>query len=421
MSLSEILLPYQKELVKHPANAKVIVRKSRRTGYTWAQALRMVMDISIGQPWNIISYRMESSKLVIDDCRDWIMTLTDLGLIDSSEFECLKNTVTYLPSNTTIRALPCVARTIRGKKGNVLIDEAAHIPNLAEILDAVRPLSIWGYGITMISSPYLPGLFEELSQSDEWIVVSTDIYEAVAQGLYHKIRATQSRGEPTELECQEWIEGLIREAGKSASHEYLCRTVSDNRAGWISEHSQLLDLPVVYPIEPFANPSMRVSKSHVLGIDVGVADNPTCISVVSRDGLERLFELREKTIPEIARFVESLTNHQTQSIVIDTNGIGRGLADILKESCKAKIIYCPNTSQWFSSECVKFLSGVWYGTYQISKDATILEDLASVELLGGKLVLNSRSVNGIKRHCDFVPSLAMAYQYQPKRESMYLD
>lgn len=377
------------------------------------------MDCFDQQPWNVISYRLDSSKLVIEDCIFWVNKLAELGLTQISHWELLKESVRYIPTNTTVRALPCVPRVIRGKKGNVFIDEAAHIPYLKEILDAVRPLSIWGYGITLISSPYLPGLFEELSNDPKWKTHSIDIYAAVDQGLYHKIRSEQGLDEPTEEECKEWIDTLLMDAGKAATHEYLCQTIQDSSGDWLSDASRIINLPVILPLSDSPNPSMKVSKLHVLGVDVGVSENPTVISTVTSEGVERVIELRNKTIPQIARFIKSLTNLYTREIVIDTNGIGRGLADVLKED-GLKVIYCPNTSQWINTQCVKFLSDVWSGLVNIPDDDLVTSDLAAVEMVAGKLIFKQRNINGQKRHCDSIPSLAMAYQFQPQGDSMYL-
>lgn len=379
----------------------------------------MVMDAENSQPWNIISYRFESSKLVIEDCTFWVNKLDELGLIEGRDWECLKESIRYIPTNTYIKALPCVPKVIRGKKGNVFIDEAAHIPQLKEILDAVRPLTIWGYGITLISSPYLPGLFEELCESGKWDVRSVDIYEAVDQGLYHKIQAELNLPEPSKEECGEWINGLLEDAGKSGVHEYLCQTVEDCSGDWISEASDIRDIPVIVPLQDIANYSMTTRKKHTMGIDVGVSENPTVISVVSADGLEKMFELREKKIPEIARFIESLITPGTHKVVIDTNGIGRGLADLLSEKYPSKVVYAPNTSTWINTECVSFLSRVWSGEVSISSDPLVMSDFGAVEMVAGKLVFKQRVIDKQKRHCDSIPSLAMSYQHFPNSTDLY--
>lgn len=380
------------------------------------------MDATDNQPWYIISYRMESSKLVIEDCVFWVNKLAELGLTKLADWELLKESVTYKPTNQSVRALPCVPAVIRGKKGNVFIDEAAHIPQLKEILDAVRPLTIWGYGITLVSSPYLPGLFEELCNNGKWDLDVIDIHTAVEQGLYHKIRAETGLPEPTKEECEDWIQGLLDDAGKSADHEYLCKTISDNQGDWLSKDSRLVDVPVFLDRSELPRFSNITKENHVIGVDVGVADNPTFITVLGKNNICQLIELRNRTIPEISRYVSGLINHATKRVIIDTNGIGRGLADTLAERHQTLIKYCPNTSQWLSSECVKFLSGVWSGEYPVSSDPVVMSDLAAVEMLDGKLIMRNRTIDGCSRHCDSVPSMAMAYQHwhEVRLDSMYL-
>jgi phage FluMu gp28-like protein len=411
------LLPYQYDLVFNQSD-RLIVRKSRRTGYTWAQALRMVLLAANGRHQNIISMRFDASKLVLEDCVYWIEFLSGYGLTSIKSWQIQKHTIRHNESGATIAALPCVPRLVRGRKGDVFIDEAAHLPLLPDILDAARPLQLWGGRVTMVSSPFLPGLFTDLESKSGWDCTRIDIYEAVRQGLHRRICFESGLPEPTPEDSQQWIQSLLADAGSSANQEYLCADVSDVGGDWITPNSTLSPVQVTAPSldDGYRH---RLDQPHSIGVDVGVADHPTVVSWVGGEGVLQCVEFRGAKIPQIASFLMTTHTHQTTAIAIDTNGIGRGLADSLSDQLGTLIKYVPNTSQWFSSECMRFLGRVWDGSASIPDHPSVLGDIQHTTLQSGKLVLLPRSTPNGKRHCDSIPSLAMAYQFQPSNDGVH--
>lgn len=414
--LKSNLLPYQLRLVRDRSD-KIVVNKSRRTGYTWTQALKLVLGSVSGRHSNIISYRFDSSKLVIDDCAFWIQELVAAGLTRKGDWQVNKSTIRYLPKSSTITALPCVPRVVRGKKGDIFIDEAAHIFLLPELMDASRPLQMWGGKVTLISSPFLPGLFSDFCESGSWSVHMTDIHRAVEEGLHQKICQIAALPHPTQEDSERWVQELISDAGKSAPQEYLCQTMSDNSGNWLSENSRFSPVQIIYPDSSLGY-RYQTLEPHSIGVDVGASEAPTVISVVGAEGVLMVFEARGWMIPEVAQFVGHLITPTTRKVAIDTNGIGRGLADILVDAHGSIIEYAPNTAQWFATSCMGFLGRVWSGAVDIPNDPIILRDLGNTFLDSGKLKLRIRTdING-SRHCDSIPSLALAYQNQPPTESL---
>lgn len=410
-TLRNKLTPYQYQLVADPAD-RIIVRKSRRTGFTWAQALRMVLLCMSGRNQNIISYRYDSSKLVIEDCTYWIDFLISQGLTQRKNWDMLKGAIHHRPSGASITALPCVPRVIRGRKGDVFIDEAAWIPELPELLAAVRPLQMWGGKLTLVSSPFMSGTFTDLCDAPGWSTHTVDIYDAVRGGLYHVIQSEAGMNPPTDSEVDAWVEELIRESGKSAPQEYLCQDVGLDVGGWITQDTVFVDVPVFRP-ESTVTHSLPSQVPHSIGVDVGVSDHPTVIATVGSSGLVSLVEVRGWTLPRIAELLASLVNDHTQTLSIDSNGVGRGLADELFERYPQITKHTPNTSQWLSKHAMGFLGRVWQGTASISSDPLVASDLANTGVSKGQLKFTPyRTHEGI-RHCDSIPAMAMAYQYQP--------
>lgn len=373
----------------------------------------MVLKCARGRSQNIISYRYDASKLVIEDCLYWIRFLSDHRLTKLKHWDLLKGVIRHKSSGASITALPCVPKVIRGRKGDVFIDEAAWIPELPDILSAVRPLQMWGGQITLISSPSSPGTFTELCENPGWSNHTVDIHLAVREGLYEVIQKEAGNPSPTDEEAQEWVEGLLRDSGKSAPQEYLCQDIGTESGGWISENTQFVNVPRYLP-DSAHNPTLAILEPHSIGVDVGVSDHPTVIATVGVRGLVSLIEVRGWTLPRILDLLVSLVNDQTVSVSIDSNGIGRGLADSLADRYPQITKHTPNTSQWLSCHAMGFLGRVWQGAASISSDPIVASDLAHTGVIKGQIKFTPYKTNEGTRHCDSVPALAMAYQYQPE-------
>jgi phage FluMu gp28-like protein len=378
----------------------------------------MVLLCEQGRSQNIISHRENASKLVIDDCQYWIDHLISMGLTKSKYWEQLRGTIRYLPNNSTIVALPCIPRVIRGRKGDVFIDEAAHIPDplLRQILAAAKPLSTWGGKITLISSPFGSGIYSDLCKDPSWKLHTTDIHTATDEGLYRVICEQSGQPKPSREDELKWVEDLIKSAGVFAPQEYLCQDLGDSSSNWLSPNSVLNHIPIIYPNSPVAY-QLAISGPHSIGVDVGVSESPTVISFAVESGIAQIIEVRNWNIPQINQLVKSLINSYTTTIAIDSNGIGRGLADSLADEYE-NVVHAPNTSQWFSSHVTQFLSAVWSGSFSISNDPTILSDLNGVSMGNGKITLAHYKSNGESRHCDSIPSMALAYQYRPDDDQL---
>ena len=411
------ILPYQYRLLKDSSD-RIVVRKSRRTGYTWIQALKMVLLCQQGRNQNIISYRENASKLVIDDCQYWIDQLVSEGLTAVRDWEQLRGVIRYKPRNTTIVALPCIPRVIRGRKGDVFIDEAAHIPDplLQQILAAAKPLATWGGKITLISSPFASGTYSDICADSDWSLHTTDIHKATEEGLYRVICAESHLPAPTPDQCSEWVEQLIKSAGLFAPQEYLCQDLNNSSSNWLSISSTLSDTQIIHPNSPLCH-HLATHEPHSLGIDVGVSESPTVISVANESGILQILEVRGWNLPQIEQLIKSLINDYTVSIAVDSNGIGRGLADSLADQHPITV-HAPNTSQWFSSQVTRFLSDVWLGTFSIPNDPTVLSDLNGVSMGKGKIQLSHYKTSEGNRHCDTIPSMALAYQYRPDSDQL---
>jgi hypothetical protein len=203
-----------------------------------------------------------------------------------------------------------------------------------------------------------------------------------------------------------------------APQEYLCEDFRIGTSSWISPDTILNPVPIVYPDSPEGYQYRLYDLPHSIGVDVGVSESPTVISFFGSEGLVQILEVRGWNIPQIEQLIESVIVDNTISLAIDSNGIGRGLADSLADKYPITK-HVPNNAQWFSAIVTRYLSEVWSGTVSISTDPIILSDLGGTTMDSGRIKLTGTNINGTHRHCDSVPSMAMAYQFRPTENGIH--
>ena len=136
-------MPYQKNWLSDTSVVKVW-EKSRRIGASYVEALSCVMKAMLskgdgGMNCYYLSYSKEMTVQFINDAAFWAHVL---GIACSAMEEVViadedKDVLVYkirFDSGFEIWGLPSVARSLRSKQGHVVIDEAAFVDDLAELL-----------------------------------------------------------------------------------------------------------------------------------------------------------------------------------------------------------------------------------------------------------------------------------------------
>jgi phage FluMu gp28-like protein len=132
-------LPYQQTWYADGAKVR-ICEKSRRIGITWAEAARQVLlaarsRSSGGRDCYYLSTSAKLGKEYIQTCSDWAK---HLGLASSSlgvqmvEKNGFQSEEIKFTSGFRIQALTSNPESLRGKGGDVVVDEAAHHQDLAK-------------------------------------------------------------------------------------------------------------------------------------------------------------------------------------------------------------------------------------------------------------------------------------------------
>lgn len=243
-ALGSLLLAYQVAVhALRSVPGLLFVEKSRRIGLTWALAAYCVLRAARskgagGRNQLYISYAFDMTREFIDYCAMWAKAF---GLAASSPEEFLfedqdpeggesrhiKAFRIDFASGFYIRALSSAPRSLRGKQGDVIVDEAAFVDNLQALLDAAIALTIWGGDVTVISTHYgVDNTFNEEIQkvrSGERLgrVHRIDFAQAIEDGLYERVCLVTGR-QPTDEGRAKFIADTYGMYGAGASQELDC-------------------------------------------------------------------------------------------------------------------------------------------------------------------------------------------------------
>lgn len=153
-----IFLPYQQKWAGDPAPVKVM-EKSRRIGLTWAEsgddALYAASDE--GDDVWYIGYNKDMAEEFITECANWARKY-DLAaeaveeeIFDDQGKDILAFRINF-SSGHKIVALSSRPSNLRGKKGRVVIDEAAFHDDLKALIKAAMAFLMWGGEVRIIST-----------------------------------------------------------------------------------------------------------------------------------------------------------------------------------------------------------------------------------------------------------------------------
>ena len=176
--------------------------KSRRIAASRIEALYTVLEAAKrksegGQNTYYLSYNKDMTRQYIKDCAWWAKVLGVVcGDIEEIIDDYDKNVTIFrirFASGNEVEALPSEARSLRSKKGRVVIDEAAFVDDLAALLKAAMALLMWGGQVVILSTHNGDeNAFNELLADIRggklpYSLHRTDLDAALAGGLYKAI------------------------------------------------------------------------------------------------------------------------------------------------------------------------------------------------------------------------------------------
>ncbi|UQY32641.1 hypothetical protein K8U54_12895 [Pseudomonas fulva] len=237
-----VFLPYQQRWFDDTSQI-MIAEKSRRTGLTWAEAGRNVINGAKprrrgGCNTFYVGSKQEMALEYIAACALFAKAFNDLAQADVYEQtfwdegkkeEILAYMIRFPKSGFKIQALSSRPSNLRGLQGDVVIDEAAFHESLEELLKAALALTMWGNKVRLISTHNgVDNAFNTYIQDaregrKDYSIHRITLDDAIAQGLYRRICYVTNQEWSPEAE-KAWRDKLYKNAPniESAEEEYGC-------------------------------------------------------------------------------------------------------------------------------------------------------------------------------------------------------
>ena len=340
----QTLLPYQERWVADPAPLK-IVEKSRRVGLSWAEAYDDVMYAAEGRG-NIYyqSYDKEMTRGFIDDCAQWAADLNvgasavgesviDLG--DRSAVQAFRITLSSEREIVSMTSAPRAFRS-KGRPGDRgVIDEAAFVDNLDEVLKAALAFLTWGGQIRVISthngeaSPFNLLLRDVRDGRQPGSVHTITFRQAIDEGLCRRIFGVTGQEWSPEAEA-EWEAAIRRTYGHRGGEELDCIPAAGSGAWLTWEMIRAIEHALAGDPDAFAGGVAYI------GVDVARRRDLWVAAVIERVG--DVLWLRELVVRQGISFSEQrgivrdlAARYRPSRIAVDQTGMGEAVVEQLQE------------------------------------------------------------------------------------------
>lgn len=247
--LPAVLVRFQQRVVQAMMTSPVtVVEKSRRTGVTWASCggLSLIGAAAGGMDCYYIGYNLDMAREAIDYVGEWARIFEQaVGAVEEFLFDdgadrAIKSFRVVFASGKEVVALSSRPRSLRGKQGFVLIDEAAFHDDLDELLKAAFALLMWGGRVLVISTHDGVGnAFNALVKScrarggdKPYELIRVDLHDALDDGLARRILMKQGKAWSPEAEA-DWRDEVLSFYGEAADEELFC-IPSEGDGAWLS-------------------------------------------------------------------------------------------------------------------------------------------------------------------------------------------
>jgi phage FluMu gp28-like protein len=473
-----ILLGYQQRLVEScSTHAVTVAEKSRRTGATWgAASYAVLLSASARADGGMDTLYMGTShdmaKEFIDAAAMWARAIDkacstiDEVIFDDGSEGGVKALRIDFASGFSIVALSSKPRSLRGRQGFAILDEAAFVDNLAELLKAALAFLIWGGKVLIISTHNgADNIFNQLvtdirAGRRDYGLVRFDLDEALADGLYERICLVLGgrAGEWSPEAEAAWREQLIKDYGEGADEELYCIPAQGSGA-WLPApliEARMHDAPVLrlaFPpafglmpdehrtaevarwireeLEPVMAATLDPALMTGFGMDVGRHRDlsvmaPMQITRLMRRVVPFLVELTRVPFQQQEQIRDALVRGLPRFIGgrTDGGGIGASLAESGMQRFGQAMAEVKFSTEWYRVEMPPLKAAFEDGAILIPRDAEVAADLRAFKTIRGVARLPDvrvKAASGGMRHGDAGIAIALAYSAtrQPHQEYAY--
>lgn len=460
---TEVLLRYQRGIIEATDKWDVVfVEKSRRTGATWGAAADSTLRSGSprsngGMDTLYVGTSYDMAKEFVDAVAMWarlfnkICKATDEILFDDGSETGIKALRIDFASGFSVVALSSKPRSLRGRQGFVILDEAAFADNLEELLKAALALLMWGGKVLVISThngdanPFNLIIRDIRARRLDYGLVRFDLDDALKDGLFERIAMINAarHGDWSPEKEADWREKIIQTYRGAVDEELYC--VPSQGSGVFLPgpliEARMIEGPVLRLAVPksfFSLPEHRKTAE----VDAWIADHlvpvmaatidPLLQSALGMDvgryrDLSILAPLQiMRTLKRINPFLVEMDGvpfaQQRQVATalwrglprrlgfrVDATGIGAGMAEDLQTADGAEPIKI--TTEWYRTELPPLKAAFEDDMILIVRDADYLADLRALKMVKGLPVLPALRVaasTGGTRHGDAAIALALA-------------
>ncbi len=462
MMATSVLLPYQQRWISDDAAVKVM-EKSRRIGLSYAEAADSVLHAAATSGANVyyISYDKEMTSGFIQDCAGWARAFNSAAseieesVIEQEDRQILTYAIRF-DSGHSIQTFSSNPRNLRskGRPGErLIVDEAAFVDNIAELLKSAMAMTMWGGKVRIISThngvenPFNTLIEDMRAGKYDYSLHRVTLDDALADGLYHRI--CQVTGNTWSAAGQnQWRDQLIARYAPNADEELFC-IPSQSGGAWLSRaliESRMSDKTPVLRyaapdgcellpdhirtaemrdwLEEHLKPLLAVLPSDglsFLGEDFGRSGDLTVLTpLLQQQNLRRkppfMLELRNVPFQQQEQVVKYLIDRLPRFMggAFDARGNGQYLAERAMQRYGASRIHQIMLSEgWYREHMPPLKAAFEDGDLDdLPKDADILADLRAIQVIKGVPRVPEQRTTGEdkgKRHGDAAVSLALAW------------
>lgn len=448
-----IMLPYQQRWLADPNRVRV-AEKSRRIGWSWMSAAETGLGAARANGQNAwyVGYNREMAKDYITDVafharvHDMVVSEIEEGRyeVEEGEAEVLTYNV-HFNSGFSVSALSSRPTNLRAKRGHIVLDEAAHHPDLNGLLESAMAVLMWPGQSRVdifsthfgVENPFNVLVEEVRARKYPYSLHRTTFDEAIEQGLYQQM--CRVSGKTWSVEAQEaYVKWVYSIYGDRADQElrciparsggtYLQRDVIERqmRPGVVLR----LNLEDGFAMKPEKEREARVQqwldeavrpfverlpkdRQHFFGEDFGRTSDRTVIPVgyLAQDLTRRTpFAIELLNVPYeqqrqiLFYVVDRLPNFFKGAL--DATGNGGYLAEVAQQRYgESRIEAVQLTSKWYSENLPPFKAALEDGELELVRDADHLLDLHAFKIVNGLPVLpkakTATTGEGPARHGD---------------------
>jgi phage FluMu gp28-like protein len=480
LGLDKVLLPYQARtisLLNSVSRIVLFVDKSRRIGLTWGLASEAALRASRakragGSDCLYISYSLDMTREFIEAvgmfARAFAIAALDMDEFvfedsdeeDPSKTKHIQAFRIRFASGFEVVGLSSAPRSLRGKQGFVIIDEAAFVDSLKELLKSALANKMWGGKIVVCSThngadnDFNVFIQDILAKRLPYRHMRIDLDDALKEGLFQRICVVTGEQWSPEYEAK-WRQELIDDYGDGADEELFCipaqgsgafltapliearMTLGEDKAPIIRialppDYLQLSKLAQAQLFEPQLDRVKRAvenfdeTEMHSFGYDPARKSDPAVITVLATEkALKRrsvlTVEMRNVPFDEQKRIAWHILKNAPRltGAAVDATGMGMNLAEDLgrefglrEDEESGGLIWAVSLrAKWYNENFPPLKAAFEDDMIALARDLEHASDLRLVKVIRGiPMIPDEREgVAGKKRHGDFAVALVLAH------------